>query len=44
VDGGERALTGGGLTLALGLVWLSHALVDRAFGYGLRTPDGWQRG
>jgi hypothetical protein len=34
----------GGLVLALGLVWLSHCLVDRASGYGLRTADGWQRG
>lgn len=26
--------------LAVGLVWLSHVLVDRAAGYGLRAPDG----
>ncbi len=29
--------------LALGLVWLSHVLADRALGYGLRGRDGWQR-
>jgi hypothetical protein len=34
----------GGLALGLGLVWLSHVAVDRAFGYGLRGRDGWQRG
>jgi hypothetical protein len=30
--------------LALGLVWLSHVLVDRAAGYGLRASDGSVRG
>jgi uncharacterized protein DUF4260 len=30
--------------LGLGLVWLSHVLVDRAAGYGLRAPDGSVRG
>jgi hypothetical protein len=30
--------------LALGLVWLSHVLVDRAAGYGLRARDGSLRG
>jgi hypothetical protein len=34
----------GPVVLALGLVWLSHVLVDRACGYGLRGPDGGQRG
>ena len=29
--------------LAPGLIWLSHVLLDRALGFGLRTPDGWQR-
>ena len=29
--------------LGIGLVWLSHVLVDRAAGYGLRAPDGSQR-
>jgi hypothetical protein len=28
-------------TFALG--WLLHIAADRAFGYGLRTADGWQR-
>lgn len=26
-----------------GLAWLVHIAADRALGYGLRTPDGWQR-
>jgi hypothetical protein len=26
-----------------GLTWLAHIALDRAFGFGLRTPDGWQR-
>jgi hypothetical protein len=26
------------------LAWLSHIVVDRAFGHGLRTADGWRRG
>lgn len=26
------------------LLWLSHVLIDRALGYGLRTADGRQRG
>jgi hypothetical protein len=30
--------------LGLALVWLSHVLIDRAAGYGLRAPDGTQRG
>ena len=25
------------------LAWLSHLVVDLAFGYGLRTADGWPR-
>ena len=24
--------------------WMAHIAIDRAVGYGLRTPDGWQRG
>ena len=27
-----------------GLAWLAHIAVDRVSGFGLRTPDGWQRG
>ncbi|MEV7870614.1 DUF4260 family protein [Streptomyces sp. NPDC088124] len=26
-----------------GLAWLVHIAADRALGYGLRTPEGWQR-
>ncbi|MFR9787165.1 DUF4260 family protein [Streptomyces sp. MB22_4] len=26
-----------------GLVWLQHIASDRAFGFGLRTAEGWQR-
>jgi hypothetical protein len=26
-----------------GITWLAHIALDRAFGFGLRTPDGWQR-
>ncbi len=34
----------GPAVLGLGLLWLSHVLLDRAMGYGLRTADGSQRG
>ena len=27
-----------------GLAWFSHIVVDRAFGDGLRTSEGWRRG
>ena len=30
--------------LVLGAAWLVHIAVDRVVGYGLRTPDGFQRG
>lgn len=26
-----------------GPAWLQHIASDRAFGFGLRTADGWQR-
>ncbi len=26
-----------------GLAWLAHIAFDRALGFGLRTPEGWQR-
>ncbi len=26
-----------------GIVWFVHIAFDRALGFGLRTPDGWQR-
>lgn len=29
---------------AAALAWLTHIAVDRAAGYGLRGPDGFQRG
>lgn len=32
------------VVLAVAAVWASHVLVDRACGYGLRTPEGRQRG
>jgi hypothetical protein len=37
-------LIAGPLVFGVGLTWLSHVLVDRAAGYGLRTPEGFQRG
>jgi Domain of unknown function (DUF4260) len=36
-------LAAGPAVLGLGLVWLSHVLIDRAVGYGLRTPEGLRR-
>ena len=32
-------LTGSGLAIALGLIWLAHIGLDRAIGYGLKYPD-----
>ena len=26
-----------------GIAWLAHIALDRALGFALRTPDGWQR-
>ena len=37
-------LVAGPVVLGLGLIWVSHVLADRGMGYGLRAPDGWQRG
>ncbi len=34
----------GPVALGAGLLWLSHVLLDRAMGYGLRAPDGGRRG
>jgi hypothetical protein len=34
----------GPAALAGALAWLAHIAIDRAVGYGLRTPDGFQRG
>jgi Domain of unknown function (DUF4260) len=36
-------LVGAVVLLGIGLTWLSHVLIDRALGYNLRTPDGYQR-
>lgn len=33
----------GGPALGLGVLWISHVLLDRAMGYGLRAADGSQR-
>lgn len=46
---GPVALTLAGLlagpaVLGAGVLWLSHVTLDRAMGYGLRTPEGEQRG
>ena len=32
------------LVAGLGVLWISHVTLDRAMGFGLRTPDGEQRG
>lgn len=37
-------LVAGPTALGLGVLWLSHVVLDRAMGYGLRTREGWQRG
>jgi hypothetical protein len=29
--------------LAAGLAWTAHIGIDRSLGFGLRTPDGFQR-
>jgi len=34
----------GPAALAGALAWTAHIALDRAVGYGLRTPDGFQRG
>ena len=34
----------GPVWIVAALGWLAHIAIDRAVGYGLRTPDGWQRG
>ena len=30
--------------LAAGLAWIAHISFDRSLGFGLRTPEGFQRG
>jgi hypothetical protein len=37
------AALGSDLVVGLALVWLSHCLLDRAMGFGLRAEDGSQR-
>ena len=38
------SVVGSGPALFAGaLFWFAHAALDRAAGYGQRTPDGWQR-
>ena len=32
-------LTGAGLPIALALIWLAHVGLDRALGYGLKSPE-----
>ncbi len=44
VLGVVAAVTVSPLLAGLALVWLSHITGDRALGFGLRTPEGWQRG
>ncbi|MGK2936266.1 MAG: DUF4260 family protein [Solirubrobacteraceae bacterium] len=44
VLGATAAVIASPLLAGLALVWLSHITGDRALGFGLRTPDGWQRG
>jgi hypothetical protein len=35
---------GSAALLAGGLAWLTHVGLDRGLGFGLRTPEGFQRG
>jgi|GEM_PF-644846 len=37
-------LAGSRMSLALAALWFCHIAIDRSFGYGLRAPDGTQRG
>lgn len=32
------------IPVVIALAWISHIAMDRAAGYGLRTPEGFQRG
>jgi len=36
-------LLAGPAVLGFGVLWLSHVLLDRAMGFGLRTAEGAQR-
>ena len=42
VLGGAALLTGAELAWALALLWANHIGVDRALGYGLKLPTGFQ--
>jgi hypothetical protein len=35
---------GSGAWVAAGLAWIAHIAFDRSLGFGLRTPEGFQRG
>lgn len=41
---GTASLALGPTWLAAALAWGTHIAVDRAVGYGMRTPEGFQRG
>ncbi|MDX8440373.1 DUF4260 domain-containing protein [Mesorhizobium australafricanum] len=36
------ALLSGRLTTAVALIWIAHIAIDRALGYGLKLPTGFQ--
>ena len=38
------AFGGSASWLGAALAWATHIMVDRAVGYGMRTPEGYQRG
>ncbi|RWM25730.1 DUF4260 domain-containing protein [Mesorhizobium sp.] len=35
-------LFGGPVTIAVALIWIAHIAIDRALGYGLKLPTGFQ--
>ena len=37
-------VAGSGAWAAAGLAWIAHIGFDRSLGFGLRTPEGFQRG
>ena len=37
-------VAGSGAWVAAGLAWIAHIAFDRSLGFGLRTPEGFQRG
>lgn len=36
------ALLAGPITTAVALIWIAHIAIDRALGYGLKLPTGFQ--